>query len=298
MTGSDTEKFSEAIAVIQDPSGADRVSSHIPVTWNTPGGVHGGMLAATAMNAAQEFLGRDELKMRTAHVMFLETPANDLAFDVEVVRQGRGSAHIRVLGNSVPTNRPAVMANVMFSADTESRSWLDATQPEAGDPEDLQSDQKRTWPSQVRRDPTPLLDHIDLRSVPGLVPWEKGWREDLPARYQRWARYVETPWLPHAIDGERAVDPLALVPLADLPTSAIWVRWPIEELPVYYLSLDMWISFFEPIRTDWVLTDIRARWLGEGHSHMETDLWCDGRLVAMSTQTMIRRHFGGEIPTA
>lgn len=282
MTDVSPHDFNAAIAVSPD------LCAHIPAGWNTPGGVHGGMLAATALNAARTHLSRSDLALRTGHVMFLEPPANDLEFKVQVIRQGGRSAHVRVIGSSLPTGRPAVSATAMFTLPTNSREWLDAEQPDAPDPLGLTNDRDRVWPKQVKRDPTPLLDHMELRSVPGLVPWESGWEPDMPARYQRWIRYAETPWLGEPGPDGPGFDPLALVPMADLPTSAIWVRMNLEDLPVYCLSLDMWISFLEPVTADWVLTDIRARWLGDGHAHMETDLWSDGRLVAMSTQTMLR----------
>lgn len=276
---------SNGVVSAEDPG---RLAAHIPAGWNTPGGVHGGMLAATALNAARTYLDRPDLALRTGHVLFLEPPDNELEFEVDVIRQGRRAAHARVIGRSRSSGRPATSATVMFTLPTTSCEWLDAVLPESPDPLSLTPDRERVWPEQVKRDPTPLLDHMDLRSVPGLVPWETGWEPDMPARYQRWIRYVDTPWLGEPGHDGPGFDPLALVPMADLPTSAIWVRMPIERLPVYCLSLDMWISFFEPPTDDWVLTDIRARWLGDGHAHMETDLWSDGRLVAMSTQTMLR----------
>lgn len=287
MVGSLGDSFEKAIAVEAHDGLGGGFRAHIPKTWDTPGGVHGGMLAATALNAARAAIGRDDLTMRSAHVVFLAPPGNDIAFETRVLRQGRGSAHVQVSGRSVAMDRPVVDATIMFTANSRSYEWLDADVPDVVSPEGLIGDIDRKWPPQVERPPTPLLDHLDLRSIPGFVPWEQEWRPDMPARYLRWGRYVDTPWL-----APGTMDPLALLPMADLPTSAIWVRVPIEELPVFYLSLDLWISFFEPVRDDWILADIRARWLGEGHAHLETDLWSGGRLVAVSTQTMIHRRVG------
>lgn len=287
MAAPGRDLFEHAIAVRPADDGADRFVGHIPASWDTPGGVHGGMLVATALSAARTAMARDDLTMRSAHAVFLAPPGNDITFDVQVLREGRGSAHVRVSGRCMERDRPVVDATVMFTASSRYAEWLDAEMPSVEPPGDLNRDLDRKWPPQVERPPTPLLDRLDLRSIPGFVPWEREWSPDMPARYLRWGRYHDTPWISDGV-----VDPLSLLPLADLPTSAIWVRMPIEELPVFYLSLDLWITFLEPVTDDWVLADIRARWLGDGHAHLETDLWCADRLVAVSTQTMLHRRTG------
>lgn len=284
MAAGSDDTFTTATAVVADEATQGRYLAHIPVTWSTPGGVHGGMLVAAGLNAARTAVDRPELTMRVAHAMFLSPPSNDLVFDVEVLRQGRGSAHVRVRGTCVAQDQAAIDITAIFTAGIESREWLDSEPPDAAAPDAYTSDVGRTRAPGIAMQPPPLMDHLDLRSVLGLAPWDENWRPGQPARHVRWSRYRHTPRL-----ADRTVDPTALLPLADLPGSAVWVKGPPEEMPIFFMSLDLSISFLEPVPDDWVLADIRARRLREGHVYVETDLWSDDRLVATSTQTMLRR---------
>jgi acyl-CoA thioesterase len=277
-----TDSFATATAVEADPRVAGRFHAHLPAGWSTPGGVHGGMLVAAGLRAARVGLGRPELQMRVAHAIFLAPPSNDLHFDVAFLRQGKGSAHVRVTGICAREQRRAVDLTVVFTAEADSAEWLDAEPPVVAGPADTPAGAplEGAGPLPV----PPLFDHLDVRSVVGVLPWAEGWTRDQPARHVRWNRYLETPSLP---DGD--IDPISLLPFADLPGPAVWVRGEPGEPPTFFLSLDLSITFLEPVPDEWVLCDIRARWLGGGHTYTETDLWSGGRLVATSTQTMLRR---------
>jgi acyl-CoA thioesterase len=279
------ESFAAATAVTPSPGVPGRFDAHIPPTWSTPGGVHGGMLVAAGLRAARDATDRPELAMRLAHAVFLAPPSNDLLFDVVSLRQGKRSAHVRVTGTCVRQDHAAIDLTVVFTADGESPAWLDARHPDVPPPEQLSIESGFGVPAHGGPiPPPPLFDHLDVRSVIGMVPWAEGWTPDQPARHVRWNRYLETPRCP---DG--SIDPLGLLPFADLPGPAVWVKGRPGEMPMFFLSLDLSISFLEPVPEEWVLTDIRARWVGSGHVYAETDLWSGGRLVATSTQTMLRR---------
>lgn len=243
------------------------------------------MLVAAGLRAAREHTARPDLTMRLAHAVFLAPPSNDLVFDVCALRQGKRSAHVRVTGTCAQQEHAAIDLTVVFTADAESSAWLDAEHPDVPTPDRLSVASGFAVPAHGGPIPAPpLFDHLDVRSVVGVVPWDERWTPDQPARHVRWNRYLETP---RGLDG--SIDPLGLVPFADLPGPAVWVRGRPGEMPMFFLSLDLSIRFLEPVPEEWVLTDIRARWVGSGHVYTETDLWSGGRLVATSTQTMLRR---------
>jgi acyl-CoA thioesterase len=132
--------------------------------------------------------------------------------------------------------------------------------------------------------PPPLFDHLEVKTAFGQLPWEDSWTPDQQRRHARWARYVRAPRL---ADG--TFDPVALFPLADLPGPAIWQQFGPDEPMLFFMSLDLSLNVLEPVTDEWILTDIRARRLGDGHALVETDLWSAGRLVATSAQTMLVR---------
>jgi acyl-CoA thioesterase len=278
--------FAEVTAVEAVVGAPGRFRAHLPPSWSTPGGVHGGVLVAAGLRAALAGVDRPDLALRTAHAVFLSPPEHDLAFDVHVLRQGAGSAHVRVTGTCARRDRPALDLTVVLTADRESPAFVEATPPDV-----------RSWRDAVSGSATdglvvagapvapPLFDNLDVRPVLGEMPWSETWTPDQPARHVRWNRYRRPP----SRDRAGHLDPLALVPLADLPGPAVWVKLAPGDPVLFFLSLDLSITFLEPVTDEWVLTDIEARWMGAGHVHVETDLWSAGRLVATSTQTMLRR---------
>jgi len=278
--------FGEVTAVRAVAGRPGRFEAHLPPSWSTPGGVHGGVLVAAGLRAALAGLDRPDLSLRTAHAVFLSPPGHDLVFDVTTLRQGSGSAHLRVSGTCARQDRPAVDLTVVLTADRDSPAFLEATPPPV-----------RSWREASPAPATeglvvdgapvapPLFDNLDVRPVLGAMPWGDAWTPDQPARHVRWNRYRR----PLARDAAGHLDPLALVPIADLPGPAVWVKLAPGEPVLFFLSLDLSVSFLEPVVDEWVLTDIEARWMGAGHVYVETDLWSGGRLVATSTQTMLRR---------
>ncbi|MCX7620828.1 MAG: thioesterase family protein, partial [Acidimicrobiales bacterium] len=134
----------------------------------------------------------------------------------------------------------------------------------------------------------PLFDHLDFRRARGTFPWADDWHPGLPLIYSRWGRYHHRPERP---DG--SYDPLALLPMADLPGPSVWVRFGPGEPLRQLVSLELTIHFLEPVHDDWVLADFRARWLGSGYALSECDLWSGGRLVAVANQMMLLRQRGG-----
>jgi acyl-CoA thioesterase len=203
-----------------------------------------------------------------------------------VLRAGRTTAHVDVHARHPGGQVDLVATRALFARrrDAGGPGFLDAVMPTVPAPDTLVSESGWDDESPGPLHHPPLFDQLDLRPALGALPWEPHWEPGLPARYMRWNRYHDTPLV---ADG--TVDPLALLPLADLPGPAVWVRYGPDE-PFYFLtSLELTVHFLEAVRDPWILADFRARWLGEGYVLSECDLWSAGRLVAQANQMMLVR---------
>lgn len=266
--------------------------------WDVPSGVHGGVMLATALRAAGEALALAEVdplsaperRLRTVHASFLAPPAaHDLGVDTTVVRRGGTTAHVDVVV-STPSTTAALSARALYVRPRPSDDgWVDVPAPDVPGPDArsvaaAEQASVRHWPMAV----PPLMSHFDLSTALGRLPWEHGWEPGAPARYARWSRYREAPTL---ADG--TIDPLALLPIADLPGPSVWVRFGPDEALRALLSLEMTFDVLEPVRDEWILADFHARVLGDGYVLMDCELWSAGRLVALLRQTMLTRPLPG-----
>lgn len=280
------DSFVDATAVSPDEVDPHRWHTHLDPGWDTPGGVHGGVLLATGVRAALAGVARPDLTLRVAHAVFLAPPSHDLYFDTSILRQGRGSAHVRTLGTCARQQHPAIDVTLVLSSDRESPTRVEPGPPTVPPPDELTISEG--GPLSGAPGPLtapPLFDHLEVRTAIGRLPWNEGWTPDQDRRHVRWARYLHAPLLD---DG--TFDPLALIPLVDLPGPAIWQQFGPDEPMLFFMSLDLSLNLLEPVTDEWILTDIRARRLGEGHALVDTDLWSGGRLVATSVQTMLLRN--------
>jgi acyl-CoA thioesterase len=283
-----SDSFVDATAVVVDPADPHRWHAHIPDGWNTPGGVHGGVLVATGVRAALAGVARPDLTLRLVHAVFLAPPSHDLFFDVNVLREGHGSAHVRVAGTCAREQHPAIDLTLILTSDRVSPSLAESPAPVVPRPDGLPSTEGGPLSGAPGILTAPrLFDHLDVRTAAGRLPWDDDWAPGQGGRHIRWARFTTPPTL-----GDGDYDALALLVLADLPGPAIWQQFGPDEPMLFFLSLDLSLTVLQPITDEWILTDIRARRLDAGHAYVETDLWSAGRLVATSAQTMlVRRPF-------
>lgn len=279
--------FADATAVAPDGPGCWRAS--VPSAWNVPTGVHGGMLLAVALRAAvaaRDEAGHHEQDLRTAHASFLARPDDgELALGTEVVRTGGTTTHVDVSTRHPDGDRDLLATRVLFTRPRPDGGgdFTDVVPPDAPGPDDCRPD--RVWGDEagpLRR--PPLFEQFDMRPAFGVLPWEPGWEPGLPARYARWNRLHDP-----VLTDEGHHDPLALLPMADLPGPSLWTRFGPDEPLRALTSLELTVHVLEPVRDPWVLTDFRTRWLGEGYAHTTCDLWSAGRLVAVSEQMMLVR---------
>jgi len=279
------EGFVAASAVRPDVHVPGRWHAAIPQGWNSGRGVHGGMLAATVARAMAAELADPDLALRTLHVSFLEPPGgNDLVFDTQVARRGGITAHVRAAGRGHGQDEQAVDAWALFTRPrTPPDEYLDAEPPTVPGPHGCGGDALISFPKSPFGRPG-FMDHLDLRTALGVFPWEPAWQPDAPAHYIRWSRFAVPPTTP---DG--AIDPLSLLVPGDLPGPSVMMRCSPDEPLLGVLSLEYTVHFLEPPTDEWLLSDFRARWMGEGYVLTEADLWSAGRLVAVASQSMLVR---------
>lgn len=279
--------FLDATAV--QPTGGGRWSAHIPDGWNVPTGIHGGMLLATALRAAgialDETGGAAGKVLRTAHGSFLAQPTSpQLSLTAEVLRSGGTTAHVDIAARSAGQPTDALVARALFARRRPGDHHLDVHPPDLPAAGDLEPMDAFAGPLGV----PPLFAQFDARTAVGTLPWDSRWRPGQTRRYARWNRYHRAPRL---ADG--TYDPLALLPFADLPGPSLWLAYGPDE-PIRLLSsLELTLHVLEPVVDEWVLTDFRARWTGDGYLLSEGDVWSGGRLVATSTQLMMVRLAAG-----
>lgn len=251
-------------------------------------GVHGGVLATVGAQALRGAADDPSLVLRTLRVLFLEPPPRDLILDTTVLRRGKSSAFVRAMAHGGDPSRPAAEISGVLTRDREAVSWLDDDPPQVDPADTRPSLFDRVAEAGGERMIPPLFTHMDERGVLGHLPWDDQWEPDQPARYARWYRWLEAP---RRVDG--TFDPIALLPFADLPGPAIWVRSPPEGPIMGGISMDMGVHMLEDPTDEWILADTRARYVGRGHVVAETDLWSGEHLVAVSTQTMLLRVLAG-----
>lgn len=288
MSGPDT--FAGATAVWRDPEVDGRWRADIPPGWNSPGGIHGGVLAATILRAVREAVDDPGLRLRSAHVSFRSPPTDPaLVIDVDIARRGGITAHVDATARGEAQDSPSTVITTLFTRDKLEDSYLDAAYPDVPGPDECVSWQGASdafdGPTVAR---PPVFDHLDMRSADGGDAYTG---PDAPlgkrAYAIRWAQYR----VPVA-DASGWIDPLMLVPISDFPGVAVWSRYRRDEPFSFVMSLEFEIHFLEDPIDEWIMGEVRSRWMGDGYAWTETDLWSGGRLVGISTQMMLLRPMG------
>ena len=223
--------------------------------------------------------------------MSFRSPPTDpaLVIDVAIARRGGITAHLEATARGASQDSPSTVVTTLFTRDKLDDAYLDAPYPDAPSPDDAVSwagasdafiDSPVTKP--------PVFDHLEMRSADGGDAYSG---PDSPlgrrAFAYRWARYV----VPVA-DPAGAIDPLMLVPIADFPGVAVWSRYREDEAFTFVTSLEFDIHFLDPPSDEWILGEVRSRWMGGGYAWTETDLWSGDRLVGVSSQMMLLRPMG------
>jgi acyl-CoA thioesterase len=307
------DTFAAAVAVTPEATpgsafpggGPRRWRAGIPASFDVPTGIHGGMLLAVALRAAESTLaeagdpadpsgtgdgpGDRAHQLRSVHASFLARPTDhDLVAEATVRRRGGTTAHVDVSVAAAGTDREALVARAMYGrALHDPEAWNEVPVPDLAGPDEEAGDDadelvRRQWPGPLPR----LFDHFEICPALGVLPWEDGWVPGAPARYARWAR-----WRTPATTADGALDPLALVPLADLPAPSLWVRYGPDQPLRSLLSLEMAVEVLAPAEPGWILCDFRSRHLRAGYLQVDAELFSAGRPVLAVRQTMLTRPF-------
>lgn len=279
----EAEDFTDASAVAVDPAVPSRWRCVLRPSWDTPRGLHGGMVTVAGLRAILAEIDDPGLVLRSSRTLFLEPPDRDLCIDVRDVRRGGLTAHVEAVLHGGDPTHPSAIVTALAGRARPSDDYQDSPVPDVAAWDALASDP--TF-GDAAQDPffPPLFAHFDSRIARGVLPFDPAWAPGQEARFCRWHRYHLPP---RTASG--ALDPLSIVPFADLPAPAMWVRFGPDE-PFYApVSLDLQIHYLEPPTDEWILSDARARHLGDAYVVTETDLWSGGRLVAISSQTMLAR---------
>lgn len=279
--------FFDATAVTS--TGPGRYRATIDPAWNLRPLPQGGIVTAAALRAMADLLDEPAQQVRSLHTVFCaQVGDGEVDIDVELLRRGRSMSQLRAEVTSSGADR-GHLTTAIFGSKRQGFEFTDLQPPsEVPPPADCRS----------FRDPPPdgadafvpmafWNERVEGRVVSGHPPWE----DYVPDRAELvvWYRFDEAPMLP---DG--AMDPFALVVLADTMPGAVGQRVGPSNRAWFAPSIDLTVHVLDVCRSGWVLAHNRARFAGHGYASADMALWdCgpDGTgqpgLVAYGTQLFL-----------
>jgi acyl-CoA thioesterase len=244
----------------------------------------GGALMTAVLRAAQAELDDAGLRIRSATALFASViDVGLLDIDVRVIRKGGVAAQVSATLKNAGGTEPGLEVVATFARDRdEGPAFIDVERPEVPPP--LATEIVKSPTPVAHRWMPPIFRQLEARLAIGQPWWKDDWTPG-PARLARWMRY-RTPQ--RLEDG--TFDPLSLPPVVDtMPPSAIQRLGP-GFTPFVAPSLDLTVHFFEPITTEWLLTDTHTRYAGNGYGGADVHVWDEaGKLVCFATQMWIFR---------
>lgn len=136
MVTTDTMDWTTAMAL--EPSGSGRFDAHVDEHWTSLQGVHGGVVAALAVTAAERVLHEDGVDpattLRSATFGYVRgNVVGDLAIEVEVVRRGRALITTHVTTSQ--EDRTTTVARLHHSTPWEGMAYSAIDPPAARHPD-------------------------------------------------------------------------------------------------------------------------------------------------------------------
>jgi acyl-CoA thioesterase len=250
--------------VAVEPLGDGRYRACIDSAWEGPISPNGGIVAATAVRAAQaELAPGPPPRMIASH--FLEpAPTGPSEITVEVLRRGKrvAAADVRMR----QAEKLICQTTVVFSAAREQEIELLAKPPQAPPPEQVEEISEET----LQRFP-PVFRQLRMRPVFG-TPQPFGLQEALTGG-----------WL--SIRGDEApLDAARICAISDLWWPAVFGRME-RPAAVPTLQLTVHVRSVLPLVEPPVLARFQTRSLIEGHAEESSEIWsADGQLLAESKQ--------------
>jgi acyl-CoA thioesterase len=255
--------FDRTIAVNPDADDADRASIELPATWASMRGVHGGFLAAVAVQAVGARL--DGRRVRTLTSTFLRPSAiGPASLTIHTLRAGRSLATFEV--TITQDHKPVMVTRLTATAPVVSADWDHGPRPLVPPPGDCIS-VPPPWP-------IAHLDHGVAILDPRHLPLSRGERAVLAGH----VRPVE----------DRPIDEAWLAMVLDFFPPSTWTR---IDPPSGVLSVDYTVhvhrTITEPLAADqWLAvrfeTEVASDGLALEHG---TVAGPDGRLLAESFHT-------------
>ena len=211
---SSTTTFDATTALVAVPLENGRFTVDLDAAWSSLVGVHGGYLAALAINAAEAFVG--DRSIRTMTTAFLRRAhVGPAVLTVEQLRRGRSISNLSVTLSQ--ESQPIAVSQVTAAKAVESTSWetiADLRLPPAEECVPI------TPPPEVRH-----FDHGEALLDPADLPFSHGPR-GRGAGYvrPRQPRPIDAAWLGMALDWF----PPASFSRVDPPTGGISINYSIH----------------------------------------------------------------------
>lgn len=252
--------------------GVRRSTVELDRSWWSWSGPHGGLLAATALDAAQEVVAADRVPQVVSAQFLAAAGARPVELAAQVLRAGGSSDVVRV--DATADGEPVLAVTATLARPRPGGATYGVVDaPPVPPPADC--------PVVPPVDLVPFTSHLEIRRA-SRGPLEGGDVAELLA------------WVRRASGGPE-VDAASLVVLVDALAPAVYG---IATVPVPVPTIDLTVTLQpEPPTTGWTLVRITTRTLADGWCVDDSDVWSeDGRLLAQARQT--RRVLGDPRPAA
>lgn len=258
--------LTELLDAVRDDPGAITIPAH----WAQGRTCFGGLMVALLYEAMRGRLG-DDRPLRSLVATFVAPPAAEtpIAFEVEVVRQGKSVSHM--LGRALQDGEITTLAQASFGAARESRIEVSALPAPALPP------MENATPLPYIPGVTPeCFRHFDLRWALGGMPFTGTASREVGGYVQ-----LREP-------GSEVLDVTRLLALADAWPPAVL---PHLTRPTPGSSLTWTIEFVHPLPVlrgdDYLRYRAVIEHARDGYGHTAATLWSpSGELVAISRQTV------------
>lgn len=270
--------FMDETAVIPHPDQPLRYGAVLSSDWNAPFLPQGGLVAAVALRAMTNALGKDDQPLRSATAVFAgQVPAGPVTIDVDVLRSGRSISQLRAAVRSAGQDSGTdIMA--VFGRTRPGFSFAELTFPDVPPPEDCPSFRDVSDIPDLPM--SALFARVHGRRARGHAPWDSYQPESSEQAF--WYRFDDQPLL----DNGR-LDPLSLLVLCDTMPGAVAERAGPTAPPWLAPSADLTVHVLGSPSSEWLLAMIRLRNASDGYASVEAELWDPAQgIVAYATQVI------------
>lgn len=275
--------------------GARRYEGEIQPRWNLRPLPQGGIVTALALRAMAAELDDPAQSLRALHTSFVaQVTHGPVQIDVDVLRRGRSMSHLRADLRNLDAAAGHETVGI-FGAPREGFTFVDLDPPrDLPLPRDCPSMREPPPEGVPAMEPMPFWEEvIEGRPAIGHAPWDEYTPDSAERAY--WYRFDESPFTANG-----ALDPFALVVLADTMPGAVGERVGPQDRMWFSPSVDLTVHILDECRSEWVLAHNLARHASDGYASVDMALWDCGpdcraepRLVAYATQVCLFTFFDG-----